>query len=283
MLYQVVRSLVRVSLHFYHKRIGWEGVENIPANKPILFAPTHSNSFLDALFIASAFNRSVYCLARGDAFKKPSLNKLLRHFRLLPIFRQSENDINAATKNVRTFDECQELFRQNQWVLIFPEGICKNQKEVLPLKRGVTTMAQKAWAANIDVQIVPVSINYDSLSKWGKKCDIIFGEPLQNIDFQDINASDKHKHINQTLYARLSHNFPTPLKFEGKNLLWGWFGKMLYYIGWIINFPHYFLVKYLAKRATKGTVFYDSVVVGLLSQLLPFYYLFLGLVLYFLV
>ena len=82
MFYRFMRFMVRISLHFYTKRIGWEGYENVPKNKPILFASTHSNSFLDALYLAASLDQAVYCLARGDAFRKPLANKILRHFRV---------------------------------------------------------------------------------------------------------------------------------------------------------------------------------------------------------
>lgn len=272
MLYHFMRFMVRISLHFYNKRIGWEGVENIPKNKPILFAPTHSNSFLDALYIASTLEQGVYCLARGDAFRKPLANKILRHFKVLPIFRQSDKEGNHIVKNEETFKACQELFRKKEWVLIFPEGYCTHQTEVMPLKKGFVTMAQRAWAEGIDVQIVPVSLTYDSFTRWGKKCDVVFGKPIQQIDIQG-NEDEQEAQLYGMLHARLSANFPSPYQFKGQKLLWGWFGQVLYYVGWIFQFPVYFLSQYFGKRFAKGTVFYDSAVLGLVSVFLIFYYL----------
>ena len=272
MLYHFMRFMVRISLHFYNKRIGWEGVENIPLGKPILFAPTHSNSFIDALFIAASLPQGVYCLARGDAFRKPLANKILRHFKVLPIFRQADEGRNIISKNEATFQECQELFRQNEWILIFPEGYAQYQTTVLPLKKGFVTMAQRAWADGIDVQIVPVSITYDSFTKWGKKCDIVFNKAIQSMDVQGT-AIQQEKQLYEILHARLSANFPSPYQFKGTKLLWGWFGQGLYHAGWVVQFPVYFLTQYIAKKRTHGTVFYDSAIIGLLSVLLIFYYL----------
>ncbi len=272
MLYHFERFMVRISLHFYLQRIGWEGLENIPKNKPILFTSTHSNSFLDGLIVASTLKQGVYCLGRGDAYRHPLANKILRHFKTLPVFRQTENDENSAIKNIETFKECQELFRKNEWVLIYPEGICTHQTTVLPLKKGFVTLSQNAWAENIDLHIVPVSITYNNFTKWGKKCDVIFGKSIQSIDIQG-DIIEKTQQLNEKVYAQLSDNFPSPLQYKGENLLWGWFSQLMYYAGWVVHFPIYFLSQYLGKRFTKGTVFYDSVVVGLLSQLLWVYYL----------
>ena len=282
MLYYILRFLVRISLHFYCKRIGWEGVENIPKGKPILFAITHSNSFFDSLFVASPLRQSAYCLVRGDVYRNPLVNRILRHLRSLPIHRQSEKDENMADKNEQTFAECQELFRQNQWALIFPEGICLHQTEVLPLKKGASLMAQRAWAEGIDLQIIPVSISYDSLTKWGKKCDVIFQKPIQNTDIQPDTSVNQTIELNTILHKNLSDNFPSPFQFQGKRLLWGWFGQFLYYAGWVVHFPLYFICHYLGNRFSKGTIFYDSVVIGLLSILLPFYYLLVWIIFHFL-
>ena len=281
MLYYILRSLVRISLHFYCKRIGWEGAGNIPKNKPVLFAVTHSNSFLDALFLAASLKQSVYCLARGDAFRKPIANRILRHFCVLPIFRQSDKEQNAVVKNEKTFAECQQLFLQNQWVLIFPEGNSVHQTTVSPLKKGVSVMAQRAWAAGIDVQVIPVSITYDSFMRWGEKCDVIFQKPIQNIDIHQDMIENQTIQLNKKLHSTLSANFPSPFQFQGKTTLWGRFGQLLYYLGWVIHFPLYFLCQYLGKCLAKKTVFYDSIIVGLLSVLLPFYYLIVSLMFYF--
>jgi 1-acyl-sn-glycerol-3-phosphate acyltransferase len=279
MLYHVIRAFARLSLHWYNKRIGWEGVENIPKNKPILFAPTHCNSLLDGLFLVTALENGIYCLARGDAFRKPRMNRFLRHLKLMPIFRQSENEENSAEKNEATFAECQELFHQNKWILIFPEGISQNQMTVLPLKRGISNMAQRAWAANIDLHIIPVSVTYDHFAKWGKKCDIVFGKAIQCLDIQQDAIPYP---LNDKLHAALSLNVPSTFHFKGKTLLWGWFGQLLYYVGWVFHFPLYFLCEYLGKRWTrKNPVFHDSVITGLVGQLVPVYYLLMFLVFYF--
>jgi 1-acyl-sn-glycerol-3-phosphate acyltransferase len=255
------------------------GSEHIPNGKPVLFAPTHSNSFLDALYLAARSDQGVHVLTRGDVFRKPQLNTLLRHFKLLPIFRQSESEDNAASKNEQTFAECQDLFRANQWALIFPEGICKHQRTVLPMKKGAAMMAHRAWSEGLDLHVIPVSISYDSLSKWGMKCDIVFNKPLKKGDFTIENFDTQS--FNDTMFDRLNENFPSPHQFKNKPLLSGFLGQILYYVGWIFHFPVYFLVQYLTKRFTHGTVFHDSVALGLLSQLLPIYYLLLGIFAYF--
>ena len=282
MLYHILRSLIKLCLHFYIKRIGWTGLENIPKDKPVLFCSTHSNSFLDALPVASYLGRPVYELARGDAFRKPFFSKMLYGFKALPIFRQQDGEADALAKNEKTFQDCQELFRQKQFILIYPEGVCKNQEEVLPLKKGAAVMAQRAWRERLPLQIIPVGVYYDSFSKWGKKCDITFGKTIQVTDFQNIEATDFLEEFNVKVKNAMQEIFPSPYRFEKNPTHWGLFGKAMYYIGWLINTPLYLVVWLLGKKLASKGVFFDSATFGFLVLLLPFYYLgLLGLYFYF--
>jgi 1-acyl-sn-glycerol-3-phosphate acyltransferase len=278
-LYQIARNLTRLSLHLYTQRMGWEGQENIPKDKPVLFCCTHSNSFLDALYLCCFAGKPVYPLARGDAFKRPAIANILYEFKMLPIFRQQEGEPKAAEKNEVSFAACQILFEQNKYVLIFPEGVCKHQTTLLPMKLGAPMMAIKAWQSGLDLHIVPVGIHYDSFTKWGKKCDITIGKPICKDDFNNI-ATDKKFLIafNEKLFNSMTPLFPSPYNYEGNKVHFGFLGQLLYYIGWLLHFPLYFLIQYWAKKITKNTVFYDSAVVGFLVIGLPIYYLILILI-----
>ena len=273
LLYKFLRPTVRTCLQFYCKRLSFEGLENIPKDKPVLFCSTHSNSFLDALFLATCMDYPVYPLARGDAFRKPFVANILSQFKMLPIFRQSEGESDSINKNEASFQACQDLFRKGNKVLIYPEGICKHQREILPLKKGAAVMAQRAWTENIDLQVVPVSIYYDDYFKWGKKCDVIFGKPIQKTDIQTSLESNIAKEFNEKLYDAMNAIFPSPYQFQGNRLFNGRWSQFLYYLGWLINAPHYGVCYFIGKKLTKGTIFHDSAVLGLTAILLPIYYI----------
>jgi 1-acyl-sn-glycerol-3-phosphate acyltransferase len=253
--------------------LSFEGLENIPKNQPVLFCSTHSNSFLDALFLASCLDAPVYPLARGDAFRKPFVANILGQFKMLPIFRQSEGEANAMAKNEATFLACQQLFKDSKYVLIYPEGVCKHQREVLPLKKGAAVMAQRAWNENIPLQVIPVSLYYDDYFKWGKKCDVIFGKPIFSTDFQSLEGTTFAHEFNEKLHTALVEIFPSPFQFKNNRLYNGGLSQIIYYLGWLINAPLYGICYWLGKRLTKGTIFHDSAVLGLTALLLPFYYM----------
>ena len=78
----------------------------------------HPNSFLDAIIIAAHFKEPIHFLARGDAFRKPWHNRLLRLLHMIPIYRISEGRENLH-KNEYAIERSAELLQQNKIVLIF--------------------------------------------------------------------------------------------------------------------------------------------------------------------
>ena len=270
--YKIIAPTVKYVLHLYIKRLGVEGLENIPTDKPVLFAATHSNSFLDALFVTTSLGYPVYAMARGDAFDKPFVNKVLTDLRMLPIYRLTDGDQDSVKKNEVTFNKTIDLFRKNQKVLIFPESFCKHQTSLLILKKGIGVMAHTAWSEGIPLHIVPVGITYNGFNIFGNKCDIIFGKPIVQNDIKDMtNVMSAWQSLGSKLTADMKAIFPSQRNFQTP-IDWGFWSQIYYYLGWIFNFPIYLLAMFLAKKLTKGTVFYDSAVVGIISLSLLVYW-----------
>ncbi|MFZ4545101.1 MAG: 1-acyl-sn-glycerol-3-phosphate acyltransferase [Saprospiraceae bacterium] len=267
------RFWVKQALQFYCKRISVTGLENIPNDKPVLLCPTHSNSFLDAFYLCVYLDSPIHPLARGDAFKKTAIDNVLRQFKMLPIFRQTDGESDAFNKNEASFEECQQLFLKNKKVLIFPEGICKHQKEVLPLKKGASVLAQRAWNAGIDLQVVPIGITYNNFFSWGKKCDIIIGKKIIKTEFEITENASFNREFNGKLFSEMKMLYPSPFQFKNNKVFRSPWLPIQYFLGWCINAPIYGISYLLVKKLTKGTIFHDSAIVGMLALLLPVYYL----------
>lgn len=251
------------------KRLDITGLENVDRNKPILFASTHANSFYDAIILHLVFKRYVYALARGDAFKKPAVAKMLTWIHLLPVWRITEGRSNMK-KNAKTFDDCNELFKQNKQVLIYPEGVCRNQTKLLPLKKGGTAaMTFKAWNDGIDVQVVPVVLTYDSFKTFGKRVNLNFGKPLQKESFDFSEEVSFSKEFTAILAEKMKPLFSHEFKPVG------FLRNAFHYFGWLINFPLYIAIDTFVKKKFGKTVFSDSIWFGVMYFTYPLYLLLL--------
>lgn len=271
MIYKLLHPIAHfIFLPFVLKLLRVKGLENLPKKGPVLLACTHPNSFFDAIIICGLLSRPVWSLARGDVFKKKWADTLLRQTNILPIYRLSEGKENLG-KNDETFDAVQYLLGKDQVVLIFSEGLCVNQQELLPLKKGTGRLVQMAWEGGSEVQIVPIGLSYNHFGSFNKLVNMSIGQPIKKADFDGVPTGGSFlRKFNDTLKERLesllSWQFDTPSFFKNP----------LYYIGWVINFPVYLLASAISKKLTKGTVHFDSVTFGIVFFLMPIYWLILA-------
>lgn len=266
MIYFIVRQFCKFVLRFFTKKIEVEGIENLPKSGPIVFASNHPNSFLDAIVINCKIDRPTWSLARGDAFKKPWAKAILSKFFMMPIYRISEGK-EYLQKNDETFEKCFALFKNNQQVLIFSEGICTNQTALLPLKKGTARLVQQVWQTDLPLQVVPVGLSYNDYSSFGKNIKLVIGKPIFKDEFDNINTEGVFlRTFNETLNVQLQNLAHRPLDKPS------FIDSPLYYLGLVLNFPLNFILTNFVRSKTKGTVFYDSVVYGLMVALLPIYW-----------
>lgn len=291
MLYSLIKILARLAIKFYCRDIALNKKDILKSDGPLLLAVNHPNSFLDAIIFCTLFDKPVYSLARGDAFKGKLVTKILLALKLLPVYRVSEG-VENLEENYKTFDQCKEIFKQNGIVLIFSEGKCINEWHLRPLKKGTARLAISSWEDGIPLSVLPVGINYSSFSKFGKNIKIFFGE---FITARDITSNNGHGKNIQSFNANLLQQLG-PFVFEidaaDKNTLHQKFHvaqpplkKVILFIpavlGWLFHALLYYPVKTTVKKLSFHTDHYDSIMVGLLLLLYPLYLLIITLIVYF--
>lgn len=206
MLYIFIKCLVRLGLLLYCRSIVFTKKELLKEKGPLLLACNHPNSFFDAVMLGAFFRQSVHFLARGDAFKNPLIAKILRTLKLIPIYRLKEGKEYLAL-NDATFERCAQILKEGGIVLIFSEGLCQNQWQLRPLKKGTARIAINTWK-HADMihqfRILPVAINYNTFSSYRKKVIVSFGEPIFYNDFsKEKNEAEQIVVLNKLLYSRL--------------------------------------------------------------------------------
>lgn len=306
-----------MGFRLFYSGIHIEGMRHIPEKGPVLLVSNHPNSFMDALVIGAYLKRPLNFLARGDAFNNPVLRSVFKAYNMLPVYRISEGKENIE-KNFDTFDACYKAVEQNQMILIFGEGLCKNNYDLRPLKKGPARIAQRAWNNNgdsLNLSIIPVGLTYQHFGGPGKSLIINYGAPVTKSDLAEkLNSPDFSQHLNTKLAAaieKLTYVNPalqpgssdhkklvklwSDAESDNKNVLDVLKGAELAGIkatgvplvksrihGSLFSLPHYWLSKAITRKLTAGSVFYDSILFGLYWFLLPVYLIvLLGLIFYF--
>ena len=179
MLYRVLKHIIRFFLYFYHKEIQVHGLENIPKNKPVLFVPNHQNALIDVLLVGVDCKRNPYFLARSDIFGKSILNSFFKCIKMIPIYRIRDGR-NTLAKNDEVFDICAQVLTSGEAIVMFPEGNHSLKRRVRPLSKGFTRVLFRALerSPNLDIQIIPVGLNYTHAERFPDSVAVYYGEPI---------------------------------------------------------------------------------------------------------
>lgn len=291
MFYQLVKVIARIAIPFYCRDIKINKKELLKSKGPLLLAVNHPNSFLDAVILCTLFNQPVYSLTRGDAFNGTFISAVLRSLKMLPVYRVSEG-VENLEGNYTTFNTCTEIFKQGGMVLIFSEGRSENEWHLRPLKKGTARLAIAAWQQNIALSVLPIGVNYNSFNLFGKNVHVNMGEVIELKtmvnSFKDngrllneltgtiqqqlqllVYEIDKNNHQKKaaTFQITMSAVKKTILLLPGT-------------AGLLLHWPLYIFLKKMSLKRTFLEGHFDSIMVGLLIAIYPFYLLLWALALY---
>lgn len=255
---------------------------------PLLLATNHPNSFLDAVILATLFKKPVHSLTRGDAFGNKFYAKLLTSLHMVPVYRISEGAENLG-HNYTTFEYCKKVFKQNGIVLIFCEGICINEWHLRSLKKGTARLAISSWQEGIPLKVLPVGINYNSFTSFGKNIQMNFGYPITEKEFDPSHSHGKsiggfNDNLNEQLKKLVIEIDKKDIKtrIQRFTVVQPLFKKILLFtpalLGWLLHAAFYLPLRNFSwKRFAKDDHF-DSVLIGLLLLLYPMFLVMISLV-----
>ena len=174
----LLKLYLKTGMFFYFRSIRIEGLEHIPVDKPTLILSNHRNALLDALIFAVNLPKYGYFLTRASVFKKPSISKFLKSINMIPVYRIRDGWQNL-TNNNSVFQNCIDLLKQDQIVVIFPEGGHNLARRVRPLSKGFTRIVFDYIESNPEkpIQLVPVGLNFSKTTGFVDEAYVQFGKP----------------------------------------------------------------------------------------------------------
>ena len=187
-----------IGIRSFYRKYKVVGKENIPKGKPILFAGNHQNAFLEGAILGYVTRSPIYFLARSDIFKKKAASFMLNSLNALPIYRERDG-ADYRDKNEEVFEQFYDLLAKKRRIVIFPEGNHGRHQQLRSLKKGIFRIAVGAEAkynSELDVQVVPVGINYGKFENMGGDLLIQFGMQIAIKDYiADTSVKQEENYI----------------------------------------------------------------------------------------
>ncbi|WP_297091900.1 1-acyl-sn-glycerol-3-phosphate acyltransferase [uncultured Draconibacterium sp.] len=178
--YWLLKQYIRFTDWIIHDKVVLNGIENIPKNKPILFAPNHQNALSDPMAILLHTRFQPVWLARADIFKPGIITLILRFLKIMPVYRLRDGKEQLA-KNDKTFADSVKVLKNNGALALFPEAAHSAKRQMLPHKKAVPRivfMAEEKAQNQLDIHIIPTGIYYSSYWKFNRSILVNFGKPI---------------------------------------------------------------------------------------------------------
>ena len=204
MFSRFIRFIVLQLVHLFYPHIEVKGLENLPAQGPIIFVLNHPNGLLDPMLLIIGLQRPVSFLAKSTFFANPVGHVFMKAFEALPIYRSvdegqvggPQND--ATERNEKTFARCRTLLRQGKALALFPEGATHSGTTLLPLRTGAARVALSAEAeANwqLGLQIVPVGLWYQNKTRFRSSALLVIGQPFDLTNYITPYSIDQRQTV----------------------------------------------------------------------------------------
>jgi 1-acyl-sn-glycerol-3-phosphate acyltransferase len=214
--HKLLRSYVDIFLYSFYNRVTIVGKENVPKNAPVILAINHQNSLMDALTVLCTLRSQPVFMARADIFKKPVVAKILRFFKIIPIFRMRDGKENLQN-NDASFDEAVGVLLDRKRLAILPEGNHFGHRRLRVLKKGIARIAFQAEERSgfeLGIQIVPVGLDYSNYINFGADLLVHFGEPFPVNKYKEMYMDNPQKAMNAFMQELRERMLPQMLNID---------------------------------------------------------------------
>lgn len=208
--YSARYALLKQVVGFWHNEVFYRkiivlGRENINPEDHIIFAPNHQNALMDALAVLFTHKGQPVFLARADIFKRKAIASFLYFLKILPVYRIRDG-YSALRGNDEIFEKTIDVLKNKNGLVILPEGDHAGFRRLRKLKKGICRVAFQAGEATgfkLDIQIIPVGIEFSDYSRFRQVLTVVYGKPIEVSRYNKLYTEAPEKAHNE-LRSRLS-------------------------------------------------------------------------------
>lgn len=209
MLYNFLRWISGIALHWFYSDIRVVGQGNVPATGPIIVAANHPNALVDALVAGWILPRRLSITAKATLVDNPVLAILFRMLGIVPLRRVTDERKKRLegtldpSRNEGAFNRVMEVLQHSGVVLIFPEGKSHNEATLAPLRTGLARIALQARDdyGISGIQILPLGLKFQSKGEPNSVVVAEFGETIRVDHMREVNVEDLTSEVERRLRA----------------------------------------------------------------------------------
>jgi 1-acyl-sn-glycerol-3-phosphate acyltransferase len=172
--HRVLRRLVDAAAYLTWREVA---IDDLGATDdgPVLLVANHFGGVSDALVLMSVLPRRPRILADDAIWKVPVARQVMQWIGAIPVHRGH----SGSTDNTDMFAAAHAALADRELVLIFPEGITREEPSIGTVRSGAARIAIGARAAGVSgIRIVPVGLHYDDKAAFRSTVYVREGQPI---------------------------------------------------------------------------------------------------------
>jgi len=173
-----IARLVSFLTRTLYREIDVHWVEPPPESGPQLTVANHFGGVADAIVLLAVSPRRPGVIARSVIWKPPLVGRLLDWIGAIPVHKADDAG-GAGSSNDQMFRSCYDALSDGGHLLIFPEGVTRNEPSMAPVKTGAARIALGARATGAEgLTIVPIGIHYEDKALLRSRIVVNGGRPI---------------------------------------------------------------------------------------------------------
>ena len=144
---------------------------------PLMSTSNHFGGFLDPLLMMYAMPRRPRFIARDVIWKIPIVRSIMNWLGAIPVHKAEDR---GKGSNDTMFASCYDALAEGGHLLIFPEGITRDEPSIGKVKTGTARIVLGARNSGTQgISIVPAGIHYEDKASLRSRASIVIGAPIK--------------------------------------------------------------------------------------------------------
>ncbi len=190
-LYIAVHLVGRI----FYSKIEVINKDGLKLDRPTILVSNHPSTMMDPVNVAARVNRYVHFLANAGLFQTAFTNWFFGTFFCIPVQRKKDKG-KRRFDNDKSFDKSFEFLKSGGCLYIAAEGVSTPEHDLKKLKSGTARIslgAEKEFDNELNLQILPIGLYYESAQVFNRPLLINVGEPVVPKNWSAAFKKDERK------------------------------------------------------------------------------------------
>lgn len=170
-----IRKLAGLLVRGVYRRVDVYRADDIP-DGPQLSVSNHFGGFADPLLLIYAMPRLPRIMARDVIWKYPIVRSIMKWVGAIPVHKPEDR---GPGSNDVMFRSAYEALDEGSHVVIFPEGITRDEPSIGRVKTGAARIVLGARATGTDgIKLTPAGIHYEDKASLRSDVSVLIGNSI---------------------------------------------------------------------------------------------------------